>query len=339
MKVCLIGCGAHSRWVHGPALKKYVREHPDTQLASCCDLRQDLAQAFARDFGFARHESDWQRMLDHEKPDAVSVVLPPKLIAQITPAILDRGIPVLVEKPPGLTLHELDILNEAAQRTGTPHLVAFNRRFTPLVAEVQRLLKKDFPPVDVMQINYDMIRNQRGEEDFSITAVHSLDTVGFLARSPFVQATFDHRISDKTGAVEASFMRAKCECGTSVHCHFLPATGVLLERFAIYGKDRTLTVELPMWGGYDTPGCLHYWVNGELALRLSGDDLPDGAELFEQSGFYQENACFLDALRSGSALSPGFEEVRPAVYLMEQYRLAKAGPVPLAGITVSLSLP
>ena len=339
MKICLIGCGAHSRWVHGPALKKYAQEHPDTHLAACCDLRQDLAQAFAQDFGFADDESDWQRMLDHEQPDAVSVVLPPKLIAQISPAIMQRGIPVMVEKPPGLTLQELDTLNAVANRTGTPHMVAFNRRFTPLVAEAQRILREDLPPSDVMQINYDMIRNQRGAEDFSITAVHSLDTVGFLARSPFVQAEFDHRFSDITGAMEASFMLAKCECGTSVHCHFQPTTGVLLERFAIYGKDRTLTVNLPMWGGYDTPGSLHYWVKGELALRLDGDELPGGIELFEQTGFYQETAYFLDALRSGSELSPSFEEVRPAVYLMEQYRLGKPGPVSLSGITSSPSLP
>jgi hypothetical protein len=70
-----------------------------------------------------------------------------------------RGLPTLLEKPPGLDVAEIDRLSAAATRTGAPHLVAFNRRFVPLVRELARRLAALGGPEAVHHLRYEMARH------------------------------------------------------------------------------------------------------------------------------------------------------------------------------------
>ena len=76
MKLCMIGCGEHARVAHGPSQARCVHEGRDLVLAGCCDLDATRAEAFRRDFGYARAFTDAVAMLDAERPDAVAVVVP-----------------------------------------------------------------------------------------------------------------------------------------------------------------------------------------------------------------------------------------------------------------------
>lgn len=98
-RICLIGCGRHARMAHGPSLRKYRDETPGVVLAATCDINLDAARAFAADFGFAAAHTSIDAMLDREQPDALSVVLPPHLTAATCAPLLERGIPMLIEKP------------------------------------------------------------------------------------------------------------------------------------------------------------------------------------------------------------------------------------------------
>ena len=46
-------------------------------------------------------------MLTAERPDAVVVAVPPAMTCRIASLVLERGIRVLIEKPPGMTTAEL----------------------------------------------------------------------------------------------------------------------------------------------------------------------------------------------------------------------------------------
>src|SRR3989304_5938168 len=136
MRLCQIGCGEHARVAHGPAQARYASTHPGIELAACCDLDLGRASSYARDFGFARHHTDALAMLETERPDAVVLVVPDPLPGDLGCPVLERGLPLLLEKPPGRTLAEVDRLIAAAEsrRPAAPPPVAFNRRFVPLVA-------------------------------------------------------------------------------------------------------------------------------------------------------------------------------------------------------------
>lgn len=86
----------------------------------------------------ARFAADWQvpgaypdldAMLDEAKPDLVHLCTPPGLHAAQAIACLDRGVPVLCEKPPACSLAEFDAVAGAARRSGTHFAVVSQHRF------------------------------------------------------------------------------------------------------------------------------------------------------------------------------------------------------------------
>lgn len=334
MKLCTIGCGAHAHSVHGPSQLRYASRHTDVELTSCCDLNPKHGASFAQKFGYARSTADWKEMVRREKPDAVCLILPPQHIVDVAVPLLNEGIAVLLEKPPGLTSQDLDCLIAAAQKGGGIHQIAFNRRYTPLLVEAFRTLTAETSPRDVIQIRYEMVRYNRTDPDFSVTAIHAMDAALFLARSAACNARFEFQELPHLGAgVAAATMNVVCESGTRVQCLFQPVAGVVLERVIIHAIGMTLTVDLPMWDGFDSPGCLRLWKEDQLVKVVPGHEL-SGIEMFELCGFYGETAAFLDCVRADRPAEPTLEEARSSMLLMECYRkrtreLSLLSPVPV----------
>src|SRR5437899_6994172 len=106
----MIGCGEHAESSHGPAQARYAATHFGTELAACCDLDASRAERHRQRFGFARSYGDALAMLGAERPDAVALVVPPEATCELACRILERGIPALIEKPPGRSTPEVDCM-------------------------------------------------------------------------------------------------------------------------------------------------------------------------------------------------------------------------------------
>ena len=76
------------------------------------------------------------------RPDAALVASPPALHADQAVACLERGVPVLVEKPLALTLADARRVADAARATGLPALVGQNFRLRPLERSVRSTLAR-----------------------------------------------------------------------------------------------------------------------------------------------------------------------------------------------------
>ncbi len=66
-------------------------------------------------------------------PDAVTIAAPTSVHHALARPLLDRGIPVLIEKPMTRTLAEAEDLIAAAARSGVPFAVGHTERFNPAV--------------------------------------------------------------------------------------------------------------------------------------------------------------------------------------------------------------
>ena len=205
MRLCQVGCGEHARVAHGPSQARCARERPELILAGCCDLDASRAESFRREFGYGRAYTDPAAMLDAERPDSVVVVVPVARTVAVGSLVLERGLPLLLEKPPGATLPEVDRLIAAAERGGrpVPHQVAFNRRFAPLVRELRRRIEQAGP---LQHLHYEMTRVERRDPDFSTTAIHGLDAVRYLAGCDYAQARFRYRELPDLGPGVASIL-------------------------------------------------------------------------------------------------------------------------------------
>jgi len=180
LKIVFVGAGWFANHVHGPALAHYAREHPgEVDLAAVCVRKSvDKAEAFCREFGFQRVYTDLEEMLDKEKPGACWVVTPIEQTRRVAGLMMERNLPVLLEKPPGASLAEARELAELSRRTGTPNQVAFNRRWAPGTRRAISWAREHGP---VEYIYARMLRLDRMDETFAYgTGIHLLDCVRCL---------------------------------------------------------------------------------------------------------------------------------------------------------------
>jgi predicted dehydrogenase len=150
----------------------YGANHPGVELAACCDLDEARAVRYRDSFGFSRHYTDSTRMLSVEHPDAVCLVVPEPLTCELSCEILGMGYPLI---------------------GNAPNRVAFNRRYTPLASALASLLSDEIGLANVQHIRYDFTRVRRTDADFSLTAIHGVDAVRFLAGADYASVRFRYQ--------------------------------------------------------------------------------------------------------------------------------------------------
>jgi myo-inositol 2-dehydrogenase/D-chiro-inositol 1-dehydrogenase len=257
-------------------------------------------------------------MLATERPDAVVLVVPEAVTCDVACRVLELGYPLLVEKPPGRTPAEVDRMAAAAQGgpRPVPHQVAFNRRHAPLVREARARVAACGAPLD--HVHYEMTRVDRRDADFSTTAIHGIDAVRFLAGSDYASVRFSYREHPELGpGVADIFMDAVMASGATAHLAFCPTAGVVVERATLHARGQTFFLQVPMWGGFDSPGHLWHFEDGRLQAEAAGEK---SAEPFVLGGFYSEYEAFLGDLAAGRTPSPGLHESRQSVAVAERIR-------------------
>lgn len=135
LRVCVIGTGFFSRF-HYDAWHRI----PRVELAALCAQTPQLADAASEEFGVERTYSDLARMLDEERPDLLDIVTPPPTHRRFIEMAVERGIPVICQKPFCGSLEEAAAAVDAAERAGTRVIVHENFRFQPWYRRIRALL-------------------------------------------------------------------------------------------------------------------------------------------------------------------------------------------------------
>ncbi|WP_349371711.1 Gfo/Idh/MocA family oxidoreductase [Salinarimonas sp.] len=112
------------------------------RLAVLCDTPADEAEAFARQFGFARATADWRDLVADPAVDLVAITTPNKLHREIALAAFAAGKHVYCEKPLGLTLAEAEEMATAAAAAGVVTQVGYNYLKNPAFLHAERLVSE-----------------------------------------------------------------------------------------------------------------------------------------------------------------------------------------------------
>ena len=135
LRVGLVGLGSMGR-----NHLRNLAARDDVTLAAVADPNED-ALALAADQSGARPYADPAEMLDEERLDALVVAAPTTLHHGIALHAIERGVPVLVEKPLATTVAEGRELVEAAGRRGVLLQVGHIERFNPAVLALGERLR------------------------------------------------------------------------------------------------------------------------------------------------------------------------------------------------------
>ena len=259
-RLALVGCGAHTYRNILPPL----RHVPGAVLTSFCDLNREKARLYALTDGVdATYYDDVEKMLDAEPLDAVLVVVGfdddsgEPLYPQVVEPILQRGLPVWMEKPPAADAAGVARMMAAAERGGTFAQVGFKKVFSPAVDRMKQLIGLDgFGAVTQYTYSYEVdlpaevgnLRSPSGRR-FLDDFVHVASVIEFLFGVPAMVQTV-------RGPSGAGFVINQHADGTVGMVALSAAVSGLapVERLEVIGRGANAVLENGAYLRYFPPG-------------------------------------------------------------------------------------
>lgn len=176
MRIAVVGAGQFGR-----RHIEIIRNEPQCELVAVAD------PAYRGEKGFA----DYRRMLDQAKPQGVIVATPNALHVPVGLACIERGVPVLVEKPIAETVAAANGLVAAAEGARVPLLVGHHRRYNPILEKAREIVQGGAigrltavaalwllqKPADYFDVAW---RREAGGGPLLINAIHDIDDLRFV---------------------------------------------------------------------------------------------------------------------------------------------------------------
>ena len=135
LPVALVGAGAIGR-MHA----QHCQQHPDVHLAAIADPTE-AGRALAATLDVPWF-ADLAALLDRVPVGAAIIATPNATHLSIARTCIERGVPLLVEKPIADTLNNGAALCDAAEAAGVPLLVAHHRRHSVIQARARAMVSE-----------------------------------------------------------------------------------------------------------------------------------------------------------------------------------------------------
>jgi predicted dehydrogenase len=105
-----------------------------------CGLEEKEAKAFAEQWGYESHTTDWKSVIADDNIDLVDICVPNNVHAEIAIAAAKAGKAIICEKPLALTGEQAKTMVDAVEKAGVANLVSFNYRRVPAVTLAKMLI-------------------------------------------------------------------------------------------------------------------------------------------------------------------------------------------------------
>lgn len=119
---------------------KCISELADARLVAVCDIDAAVAKSVGDKYGVP-FCTDYHELVDRPDVDAITIATPHYFHPQIAIYAMERGKPVLSEKPIAVTVAAADEMIAAAKRTGVPFGVMYQTRTEPAWRAAGELVK------------------------------------------------------------------------------------------------------------------------------------------------------------------------------------------------------
>lgn len=110
-------------------------------LTAVCDTCEERLGWAKQSFGEkVKCYYDYRDLISERLVDAVLIATPHRLHPRIAVEAFEAGLHVLTEKPSGIDIHHVRLMNEAARKSGKVFGIMFNQRTNPLFQTLRRYL-------------------------------------------------------------------------------------------------------------------------------------------------------------------------------------------------------
>ncbi|MDP9137832.1 MAG: Gfo/Idh/MocA family oxidoreductase [Pseudomonadota bacterium] len=109
-------------------------------LKAVCARSADKVGAFARQWGYDSHETDWRKLVARKDIDLVDIASPNDTHLEIAVAAAAAGKMVMCEKPLGRSAAESQKMVEAVEKANVANMVWYNYRRVPAVTLAKEII-------------------------------------------------------------------------------------------------------------------------------------------------------------------------------------------------------
>lgn len=316
-RVAIVGCGLIGQ--------KRAQALAGAQLTSCADLQRARADALARGSG-AFATGDWRQAIDRADVDIVIVATMNDALAEIAAFAVAAGKHVLVEKPAGRNVAEIDRVIAAAAPGRRLVRVGFNHRYHPALQKARALVTAG-ELGDLMfvrgryghggRVGYD--REWRADPALSgggeliDQGVHLIDLSRWLL-GEFTHVTGSaHTFFWRMPVDDNAFLLLRTAGGETAFLHVSCTEWKNLFSLEIYGKVGKLQID-GLGGSYGVERITFYKMLPEMGPpETTAWEFPRGDQSWNL-----EFAEFLEDVRLDRTPSPGLADARAALVIVEE---------------------
>jgi len=316
--VAIVGCGAIGR--------KRAAALAGGRLVACADIDGERATALARTAPDAIASDDWRAVIDRDDVTIVVVSTTNDRLVEISCAAVAAGKHVLVEKPAGRTVAEVDMLIQAAARYRQLVRVGFNHRYHPALLKARELFDSGALG-DMMFVRGRYGHGGRlgyekewradpalsGGGELIDQGVHLIDLARWFLGDFTRVDGFAHTYFWQMPVDDNAFLLLRTPRNQAAFLHVSCTEWKNLFSLEIYGKDAKLHVE-GIGGSYGVERLTHYRMLPEMGPpETTAWEFPRG----DQS-WALEFSEFLDDIRLDRTPAASLHDARAALVIVEE---------------------
>ena len=324
--VAIIGCGLIGH--------KRAKALAGARLVACADLQLERAEALARTTADAVATTDWRAAITRPDVQIVVVATTNDVVAMVAGAAAEAGKHVIVEKPGGRSVKEIDAVSAAAGRGGALVRVGFNHRYHPALRQADELRRSGVLG-DLMfvrgryghggRVGYD--REWRANPELSgggeliDQGVHLIDLSRWFLGNFTTVSGFAHTYFWDMPVDDNAFLTLRTATQQTAFLHVSCTEWKNLFSLEIYGRHAKLHVE-GLGGSYGVERLSFYKMLPEMGPpETMVWEYPRG----DQS-WAAEFAEFLEDIHLLRTPVPGLVEARAALEVVEEVYRASGYP-------------
>jgi predicted dehydrogenase len=314
--VAIVGCGLVGR--------QRAKALAGGRLVACADLDVDRSEALARTAN-AVATQDWRAAVDRPDVTVVIVATTNDALAEITRFAVEAGKHVLVEKPAGRTVAELDRVIETAARNRRLVRVGFNHRYHPALQKARELRDAGVPGELMFlrgryghggRVGYENEWRAKpaisGGGELIDQGVHLIDLSRWFL-GDFTSVTgFAHTYYWRMPVDDNAFLLLRTPRQQAAFLHVSCTEWKNLFSFEIYGRDAKLQID-GLGGSYGVERLTLYKLRPEMG--------PPDTTIWEyprgDDSWAMEFSEFLEDVRLGRTPSASITDARAALAIVE----------------------
>jgi virulence factor len=308
LRVVVIGAGSMANNVHYPSLASLV---DDVEIVGICDLYPESLSRTADKYGIQNRYTDYKKMIEEIKPDAVYAIGQPHILYDVWMWCLERGHHLYIEKPLGITIHQARALAYTAEKNKCITQVSFQRRSSPMVTELREECLKRGPITHAVckfyksEIKPFLSARDRMMDD----TVHSIDTIRWMCGG---EALKIESTIKRIGVPDINFISATIEFDNG-------STGYLINSWSSGRRIFSVEMHAPnicAEAEHETKGYLY--ADGDTkGIEYDARETAGGNELFQYGGFLAKHREFIDCLQAGTQPSSNFKDALKTMEIAE----------------------